>query len=350
MGGKHSKGYKWLKHCNAVDGFSPEEVKKIFSTYDTTGDGVLDNSEAKAFFSDYCKAKKVKPTPSEIQKLFKLFDSTGDGSVSWSELNKLEMPGCNRLSSLEKKRVQQKTNCKESAPPVEQPEIKKTVIGDIFTKYASMEDEPDAMFGDGLAGFLDDLNLSGAVGYSCLVLLYNIQAANCGEITRTEFLSAFESKNRCSSFADIERVCNSWKTAVSRNDKNFKKFYSWCFDFLLDKEESKQTLSPEEALENWEPLLNFGPAGKWGLWCHWKVFIEWKADSNEQEQPLHHITKDQWEMLYEVARDLKPDLSNLEQVDGGFWPKLLDEFVQCQANGELEGYIPEEMLAAHNAM
>jgi len=355
MGSKSSKGLKFLKNCNADAGFSEEEAKQIFSIYDKNNDNVLDQAEATEFFTDYLRAKGVKGKEDKVKKLFAKFDIAGDGCISWEELIELERPGMERYKSTEEKRAIQrqktreekrdepapasdakteaKTEAKAEAKAEAKIEIQAptgknlTSLESSFAYFNSLIDwegeEPDAtlLFGEGLQSFMDEIGIKGAAS---MMVMYKLNNLVTGEMSRDLFLKYYRSVG-CSNFGDVTRNTLQFTNAITNNQRQYQQFYEWCFDYLLDSDNGVKVLEMDMANEAWEHVLGPDDNPHWALYAVWKEFMAKEVE----EENRAYITRDEWNMLWEMKRELRVDLSNAEDCDeDGCWPTMCDNFIE----------------------
>lgn len=189
-----------------------------------------------------------------------------------------------------------------------------TKLTAMFNKYAGEDDEKDTMVD--MEQFCEDV---GASEVMALVLCFKLDAANVGELSRKEFVDGFGSLS-CDTISKIKAwVSRTAKMLLSRNSE-FKAFHRWLFSFLKDSEERK-TLDKDAGLEIMRMTLTDAifPLNK--RYCS---FLE-------SDKGPRHITRDLWDMTYDFACVVKPDLSNWDDCDDA-WPVAIDEFVEMMQN------------------
>jgi len=91
-----------------------------------------------------------------------------------------------------------------------------------------------------------------------------------------------------------------------------REVYAFTFQFALDQ--GQRCLPVEMCVEFWKLLLR----SHFALLDAWISFVEQNVKNS--------ISKDTWMMLYDLATQVKPDLSDFDV--NGAWPVLLDEFVE----------------------
>jgi Ca2+-binding EF-hand superfamily protein len=305
-----------LKRCDAATGFSVDDAKRIFLEYDKNRDEVLDRKEADAFFKDYCKAKKIKPNRAEIDRLFRMFDTDGDGTISWNELNRLAMPGLRKHKSTE---LKQNTERQTSGPSVSvDTKQDDAALGEVFAEFATDPDWPDHITGAGLEDFIGRLGFAGDPEANPLTLFtfYTVKASTPGEVSREEFNLGFRG---LSNVEDITTKLRSEHKRIKSNAVEHRQWYSWCFDFLLDTDAGASVLDMDAALEAFE-VLNHRELNE-----EWLAFL--KTRISDAEEPLEHIDRDVFSEYYDFVTKCNPDLSNVDAVDNGALPSLIDEFL-----------------------
>ena len=91
--------------------------------------------------------------------------------------------------------------------------------------------------------------------------------------------------------------------------------YNYVFDFTCEK--GMKSLDVESAIAMWDMLIG---DNKCKFMDKWKAFLEEKVAKKE----LYAITKDTWELFYELVEQTNGDLIKFE--DDGAWPVLIDQF------------------------
>jgi len=141
-----------------------------------------------------------------------------------------------------------------------------------------------------------------------LVVSWQLKATEVGKFTQEEFVLGFK-RLGCTSIEDIKK-----KVIALRNDlkdeKSFKEFYLFVFDYAKGPSEQKKVLELDYAVAMWQTVL----AGRFKLLDQWVKFL--------QEQHKRPISRDTWALLWEFA---KTKLENYDASEA--WPVLIDEFV-----------------------
>lgn len=85
MGAGSSKARTFLKGLDLEDGLSQEQLKQTWDLFDLDGDGMLNESEAVAFFTAYAKAKDIENAAEAGRAFFQRYQN-GDGYINYQEL------------------------------------------------------------------------------------------------------------------------------------------------------------------------------------------------------------------------------------------------------------------------
>ena len=107
------------------------------------------------------------------------------------------------------------------------------------------------------------------------------------------------------------------------SDEKFKALYLNVFKWNL--EDGKKSIQPELAVANWQMLLppHFPKLEQW------IEFIQHRMEIDDRKLKIHHISKDQWNQLFDFAVATQED-DFLESYDPNecAWPVLIDDFVE----------------------
>ena len=143
----------------------------------------------------------------------------------------------------------------------------------------------------------------------------HFQADNFMEITYQQF------ENGCKSLGVDD--ANSWKTVIPglrqqlSNEQKFREVYKAAFGFSV--EPPSKNVSIDIACALWDLFITEQQCQFMGKW---KQFLEQKNQKGE----LLAITRDNWDLFYELNKMTGGDLANFE--DDGGWPTLFDEFIE----------------------
>merc|ERR1712190_532896 len=136
-----------------------------------------------------------------------------------------------------------------------------------------------------------------------------------GVFTRDEFMRGM-SQLACENKDALQRKLPQLR-AVLVEIITCKEVYSFTFQFALD--EGQRCLPLPMCIELWKLILRGDGWNHFALLDEWLVFAEKKAKEM--------VSQDTWMMLWDLATEVKPDLSNYD--DESAWPVLLDEFVEA---------------------
>merc|ERR1712232_522134 len=128
--------------------------------------------------------------------------------------------------------------------------------------------------------------------------------------TREEFLGGMQ-RLGCDELGKLRGKLDEMRATLA-DRTTCKEIYSFTFQFALDP--GQRCLPVEMRLEFWKLLLR----GHFALLDAWIGFVEARVKNA--------ISKDTWMMLWDLATQVSPDLSDYDT--SGAWPVLLDEFVE----------------------
>lgn len=196
-------------------------------------------------------------------------------------------------------------------PPVRQaskdPPVDPQKLEVFYRKYRS--DSEDVISADGIEALCNDLGIS-TLDPITLVIAYHCRAQQMGIFTREEFTIGM-SRLRCDDIAKLRGALGDLR-AMLQSTKACKEIYVYTFQFALDM--GQRCLPVEICIEFWKMLLR----DHFVLLDEWIGFVE--------ENVKNSISKDTWTMLWDLAAQVRPDLSDYDM--NGAWPVLLDEFVE----------------------
>jgi len=182
-------------------------------------------------------------------------------------------------------------------------------LDSFFRKYKDGDADVDAISSDGIQELCNDLGIS-TLDPVTLVLSYHCHAQQMGIFTREEFSGGMH-RLGCDDVAKLQAKLEELRQALV--DRNAcKEIYGYTFQFALDQ--GQRCLPVEMCLEFWKLLLR----NHFALLDQWLAFVEQRCKNA--------ISKDTWLMLYDLATQVKPDLSDYDL--NGAWPVLIDEFVE----------------------
>jgi len=176
-----------------------------------------------------------------------------------------------------------------------------------FRKYKDKDE--DAIRSEGIQDLCTDLSVS-ALDPVTLVISYHCRAEQMGVFTREEFIGGMQ-RLGCDDISKLKAKLEELR-AMLADRTTCKEIYAFTFQFALDQ--GQRCLPVEMCVEFWKLLLR----DHFALLDAWLNFVEQKVKNA--------ISKDTWMMLYDLATQVKPDLSDYDM--NGAWPVLLDEFVE----------------------
>jgi len=191
-----------------------------------------------------------------------------------------------------------------SRAPVRQVDAKKLDL--FFRKYKA---EDDGIGSEGIQALCADLGIS-ALNPVTLVIAYYCHAEHMGIFTREEFIGGM-TKLGCEDPQALRAKLPELNAMLTDRTK-CKEIYAFTFQFALDQ--GQRCLPADMCVEFWKLLL----AQHFALLDKWIAFVE--------ERVKNAISKDTWMMLYDLATQVKPDLSDYDM--NGAWPVVIDEFVE----------------------
>lgn len=183
-----------------------------------------------------------------------------------------------------------------------------------FRKYKAPDD--DTIRSEGIQELCTDLGIS-ALDPVTLVLSFFCRAEQMGVFTREEFVGGMQ-RLGCDDILKLRAKLDELR-AMLADRTTCKDIYAFTFQFALDQ--GQRCLPVEMCIEFWKLLLR----GHFPLLDAWISFVE--------QRVKNAISKDTWMMLYDLATQVKPDLSDYDM--NGAWPVLLDEFVEQVRNTSL---------------
>lgn len=146
------------------------------------------------------------------------------------------------------------------------------------------------------------------------MMAYHMQCQSLQQITLEEFLKGAEVIGGDS----VEK----WQQAVPvirkqlADNSQFKKMYLYVFNAAQETKMSLKNVAVDDACAYWQLLLG----SKCNYLPKWSAFLQAKKTAKQ----LNVVTKDTWDMFYELLESNKGDLSKSE--DDGTWPTLIDDF------------------------
>jgi len=189
-------------------------------------------------------------------------------------------------------------------PHVTEPKVDEGAILAMFKKYAGTG---PAMTDDGITKFFTDIGVS-LDDVITLIISWHLKATEIGKFTQQEFVTGFKQLG-CATIEDIKKKIPQLKTDL-KDDKKFKEFYLFVFDYAKGPSEKKKVLELDFAVAMWQTVL----PDRFKHLNEWIKFL--------QERHKKPITKDTWSLLWEFSK------TNITGYDASeAWPVLIDDFV-----------------------
>jgi len=179
---------------------------------------------------------------------------------------------------------------------------------DVFFRKYKAPDE-DCIRSEGIEELCTDLGIS-TLDPVTLAMSYHCRAEQMGIFTREEFCGGMQ-RLGCDDVSKLRAKLEDLRGMLS-DRAMCKEIYAFTFQFALDH--GQRCLPLEMCVEFWKLLLR----EHFVLLDKWIEFVEARCKNA--------ISKDTWMMLYDLATQVKPDLSDYDV--NGAWPVLLDEFVE----------------------
>lgn len=183
-----------------------------------------------------------------------------------------------------------------------------------YRKYKAPDEE--AIQADGIQALCNDLRVD-PLDPVTLALSYNCRAVAMGTFSREEFMGGMQ-RLGCDDISKLQAKLEDMRGQLADRTQ-CKEIYAFTFQFALDQ--GQKCLPVEMCVEFWKLLLK----DHFALLDKWLAFVEIRCK--------HDISRDTWTMLYDLATQVKPDLSDYD-TDGA-WPVLLDEFVEYVKEGKV---------------
>lgn len=178
----------------------------------------------------------------------------------------------------------------------------------LFMRYREPGSE-DIIAADGISTMCADLGVS-VLDPVTLVIAFHCQAKRMGVFTREEFTRGM-AHFRCADVVDLQSSLGQLR-ATLEDAGACKQVYAFAFSFALD--EGQRCLPVDTCVELWKLFM----PPHFALLDKWVAFIEGRGRLA--------IPRDTWLMVYDLATQVKPDLSDYDADSA--WPVLLDDFVE----------------------
>ena len=153
-----------------------------------------------------------------------------------------------------------------------------------------------------------------------LAIAYHCKAKKAACFTLDEWIHGMRALN-LTSLAGLKKALTEIRTRSFAGGEETRNIYRFAFTYSLD--EGVRNLRLEDALMLWDLLLK--PLN-WPLYEAWVKFVTGKVS-------VTVVTRDTWNLIYELATTVKADLSDFDA--SGAWPVMIDEFVEVQSRSSL---------------
>lgn len=194
-----------------------------------------------------------------------------------------------------------------SFPSQRQATVDAKKLDAFFRRYRAADD--DVIRSEGIEALCADLGVS-TLDPVVLAVSYHCRAECMGVFTREEFTGGMQ-RLGCDEPQKLRAKLEELRGALADRGQ-CKEIYAFTFQFALDQ--GQRCLPVDLCVELWKLLLR----GHFALLDAWLSFVE--------QRVKNAVPKDTWMMLYDLATQVKPDLSDYDM--SGAWPVLLDEFVE----------------------
>ena len=164
---------------------------------------------------------------------------------------------------------------------------------------------------DEIARFFQDLGVDSYSDIVAVLVSMYMKAESMGLYKTAEFLTGCEELG-------VDSM-EGWKAAIKtlygrlKDEKVFEALYRYTYGFALQR--GMKQIEMESACALWEMFLN----DRCGFVGEWILFLQ------TEKKNLNAVTKDTWDLFYDLVKQTKGDIKNF--VDDGAWPSLVDAFI-----------------------
>ncbi|KAL4426820.1 hypothetical protein ABPG77_006606 [Micractinium sp. CCAP 211/92] len=180
----------------------------------------------------------------------------------------------------------------------------------LFDAYRDKEDSDDVIGPEGVEKLCKDLKVD-PTDRLVLLLAWKMGAQRMGYFSRAEF-GAGLSELGATSVAQLRKVLPSLASEV-RHAHALEQFHRFAFRFCLT-EPGQKIIDTDTAAQMLALVLPGAP------------FVEAFCEFLTEQKDYKKINADQWNNFLRFSREVRPDLSNVEENPA--WPVLLDNFVE----------------------
>lgn len=183
----------------------------------------------------------------------------------------------------------------------------------LFDAYRDEESTSEDVIGpEGVEKLCKDLKVD-PTDRLVLLLAWKMGAQKMGYFSRAEFRTGL-SELGASSLAQLRKVLPTLATEV-RHPHTLEQFHHFAFRFCL-MEPGQKIIDTDTAAQMLALVLPGAP------------FVDSFCKFLTEQKDYKKINADQWSNFLRFSREVRPDLSNVE--DNPAWPVLLDNFVEWQ--------------------
>lgn len=194
---------------------------------------------------------------------------------------------------------------------------KKVIIDELLTLFDTYKSKDDngefCIQGESILTFCQDLQID-PMGLDLLILFWKLGCTKAYCITQDQFVTGLASC-RMETVTKIKERISKMPSYII-NPKDFKQFYSWCFDYMKTESTSKR-IPLESAIALWKLIFAKYPYAK-----EWVEFVE----SGHYKEKT--IMKDIYMEVFNFMTDPLVNEDLLRNYDSNqAFPVIIDDFV-----------------------
>lgn len=195
-----------------------------------------------------------------------------------------------------------------------------TKLDAMWEKY--YDDEEEGMSGEKIMEFCEDLGIDPG-DVNLLILFWKVGADQKYFLSKEQFIMGLAKLG----MQDETRIKSGLKRMPQEisNDKSFREFYLWLFDYFKDVGAGVRTISSETACQTWQLVFS----KKWKFTKDWCDYIS--------EVNKHAVSRDTWKMFLDFTKDGQfKNLSDFKNynIDESIYPSAVDEFIEFMQQKE----------------